>query len=555
MNVIEALEIANAPQAGEPFRILAACGFTALHLRTAVTARLKLSLPERSVIGETGIYGDICGTLESAAGEWNAVVAVLEWADIDPRLGWRTMRGIDGSLLTDAEARLGRFHSAIESLTRRVPVAVALPALPQAPVFHTAPGELHPIQARLHEMVYRFAAGTSASVIHPASLPPPTHDLRAELLNGTPYPFAYFDALAVRLVESLLPPNPKKGLITDLDETLWAGILGDNGVDGISWDFDHKTQFHALYQELLNSLAGAGTLIGVASKNDPDLVRDALKRSDLAVRPSILFPIEAHWESKVQSVARIIEAWNIGSDSVVFVDDNPLEIEQIKTAFPDVECVAFRKDDATLLETLRRHFGKRAVREEDRLRAQSLRTGQEIRQASGASLDSLLEGAQAKVTVHWLRQRNDPRALELVNKTNQFNLNGRRFDSAEWTAMITDSANHLLVAEYEDRFGKLGKIAVLSGQEEAGAFRLRVWVMSCRAFSRRVEQLCLKLLFDRWDALRMDFEPTPRNGPLQRFLEQIGAGAGILEAKTFQRHCPPLFHLTEVIEWTPDRSD
>jgi FkbH-like protein len=384
-------------------------------------------------------------------------------------------------------------------------------------------------------------------VVHPDSLPPAVHDLRTELLNGSPHGFAYLDALAARLIKTAMPPAPKKGLITDLDETLWSGVLGDDGPEGISWDLDHKTQFHGLYQELLNSLAEAGTLIGVASKNDEELVRKAFERRDLVVKASNLFPIEAHWNPKAESIARTLQTWNIGADSVVFVDDNPLEIEQIKAAFPTMDCVTFRRNDPALLNELRDRFGKRTLREEDRLRVASLRSGQEIRQAAEAatSLDDLLEGAQAKITFHWVR--NDARALELVNKTNQFNLNGRRFSEAEWTAMVSDPANHLIVAEYEDRFGKLGKIAVLSGREDVGRFRLNVWVMSCRAFSRRIEHQCLELLLDRWKTVELAVEHTERNGPLRDFLAHIGAESGRVEAPSFEKRRPKLFHETEIL--------
>jgi FkbH-like protein len=136
----------------------------------------------------------------------------------------------------------------------------------------------------------------------------------------------------------------------------------------------------------------------------------------------------------------------------------------------------------------------------------------------------------------------------LVNKTNQFNLNGRRYADAEWKAMVSDPANHLIVTEYEDRFGKLGKIAVLSGKEENGTFRIKVWVMSCRAFSRRIEHQCLKVLLDRWNILKLDFERTERNGPLQDFLRQIGAEVGEVQASTYASRCPTLFHETEILD-------
>jgi len=549
MKLVEALEIANSPQSGPPFRVLVSCGFTSLHLQTALEAHFRRQIPDRTITVQSGLYSDLYGTLESAADPLDAIVIALEWADIDPRLGWRTMRRVDDSLLPDAELRLSRLKSAIDRLAARTPVALALPGLPPAPVFHTVTGELHPMQARLRELVYRFAAETAAAVVHPDSLPVPRHDLRTELLNGSPYPFSYIDELAERLVRTALPSAPKKGLITDLDETLWSGVLGDDGPAGISWDLDHKTHFHALYQELLNSLADAGTLVGVASKNDAALVRQALDRRDLVVQPSILFPIEAHWNSKAGSVARTLETWNVGADSVVFVDDNPLEIEQIKAAFPFMECVTFRRDNPTFLQELRDRFGKRAVRDEDKLRAQSLRAGQQVRDAAkeGNALEDLLKGAQAKITFHWTRSPADPRALELVNKTNQFNLNGRRYADAEWNAMVSDPANHLIITEYEDRFGKLGKIAVLSGKEENDAFRIKVWVMSCRAFSRRIEHQCLKLLLDRWRILKLDFERTERNGPLQDFLRQIGAESGEVRTSAYTMRCPALFHQTEIL--------
>jgi predicted enzyme involved in methoxymalonyl-ACP biosynthesis len=101
------------------------------------------------------------------------------------------------------------------------------------------------------------------------------------------------------------------------------------------------------------------------------------------------------------------------------------------------------------------------------------------------------------------------------------------------------------VVEYEDRFGKLGKIAVLAGQEKDGGFELQVWVMSCRAFSRRIEHQCLKLLLSRWDQVRFRYERTERNGPVQTFLAEIAPGGAAISRAEFDRRCPPLFHKVE----------
>ena len=161
------------------------------------------------------------------------------------------------------------------------------------------------------------------------------------------------------------------------------------------------------------------------------------------------------------------------------------------------------------------------------MRVASLRYGQAVRRAAatgGTSLDTLLAGAEARVTFRWGKQSPDPRALELINKTNQFNLNGVRYTEADWNAYLSDPAMHLVVVEYEDRFGRLGKIAALAGRERDEGFEVDVWVMSCRAFSRRIEHQCLKLLLDRWESVRFRLERTERNSPMQDFLAEIAPG-------------------------------
>ena len=548
MKLIEALQIANARHEGRPFQVLLACGCTPLHLETFVKAHLSLALPARNVQLRTGLYGDLAGTLEGARQPCDAVLVVLEWGDLDPRLAWRSAGRVNEQVIADAQARLNRLAEGITALADTMPLALSLPSLPLAPAFHTSSQELNRIESALWQMLYGFAASTRAVVLHPnhASLEG-GHDLKTELRSGFPYSVAQADRLAAALARAVLPRAPKKGLITDLDETLWSGVLGDDGPEGVTWDLDHKTQFHALYQNLLNTLAEAGVLLAVASKNDAGLVDKALTRADLVVGRNHLFPIEAHWGPKAKSVERILEAWNVGADSVVFVDDNPLELEQVRTAFPTLECVEFHKDDAAWLRELGDSFAKREVRAEDKLRTASIRAGQAIRRAAAddASLDALLAGAEARVSFCWGKQPPDPRALELINKTNQFNLNGVRYTEADWMAYLAGAATQLAVVDYQDRFGKLGKIAVLAGRETAGRFELDVWVMSCRAFSRRIEHQCLRMLLERFESVLLRFEPTERNAPMQDFVAQMTAGNRTIARAEFHQRCPPLYHQAE----------
>jgi len=147
----------------------------------------------------------------------------------------------------------------------------------------------------------------------------------------------------------------------------------------------------------------------------------------------------------------------------------------------------------------------------------------------------------------------DARAFELLNKTNQFNLNGKRFSESEWRTFLKDPAAFILTVSYKDKFGSLGKIAVILGRTSGRVAHVSGWVMSCRAFSRRIEHQCLKYLFENLEAdeITLDYQLTPRNGPLQEFLtEFLGETPGEivrLSKEQFAGKLPPLFHRLEGI--------
>jgi hypothetical protein len=148
-------------------------------------------------------------------------------------------------------------------------------------------------------------------------------DVKSEVSHGFPYKLPHADAVAGLLSRLIQSPAPKKGLITDLDNTLWKGILGEIGAAQISWDLDQKSHSHALYQELLRSLAAGGGLLAVASKNEPLQVEQAFARRDLILGKEHIFPFQVHWGPGVSSIARILEA-GISERRAWFVDDSPL---------------------------------------------------------------------------------------------------------------------------------------------------------------------------------------------------------------------------------------
>jgi len=229
-------------------------------------------------------------------------------------------------------------------------------------------------------------------------------------------------------------------------------------------------------------------------------------------------------------------------------------LAEVKAAFPEIECLLFPRDNPRgvyqLFETLRDLFGKQAVSEEDGIRMESLRrtsAAREQNQGAAHSTDSFLEQAEARLTLSYKKSPPEPRALELVNKTNQFNLNGRRFTDASWLTYLNNPSSFLVLSTYEDKFGPLGKIAVLAGYAEEKTLFIDAWVMSCRAFSRRIEYSLIDQLFKRFESEEMvfDFAETPRNGPVQDFFAGLLGHApkpGLrLSRERFMQECPPLF--------------
>src|SRR5208283_5681131 len=182
-----------------------------------------------------------------------------------------------------------------------------------------------------------------------------------------------------------------------------------------------------------------------------------------------------------------------------------------------------------LLGHLRDLFGKPVLMEEDRLRQPSIRASAQVREMAGdGGSPEFLRTLQGTVTLAWRVDAADARPLELINKTNQFNLNGHRMGEGEWRCLLERTDTIVAVASYEDKFGPLGKIAVLVGSQAGAKATVSHWVMSCRAFSRRIEHHMLDGLFrhSNADEIEFDFQRTEKNQPLQEFFKAVSIHPG-----------------------------
>lgn len=570
MTITESLETLRDAQAlGNPFEVQLACSFTPLHLKTLLAAHLQKSITQRRVVVAEGTFGDLVGTIENC-GSVAALAIALEWQDIDPRLKYREGgawgKALQADVLPTAAAMLGRIEQAILRLPEHVSVAVSLPTLPLLPIFHPPTWQTGQTQALLDLEVAKFASRitsrkqltlVNAAWLNQHSAPAERLDLKSDLLIGFPYTVTHADQLSAALARSLAPRQPLKGIITDLDNTFWNGLVGEVGPDAVRWDQASRYYLHGLYQKLLAALADEGTLVGIASKNDPKVASEAIDRQDLLIAKEKIFPIEVHWASKSESVSRILKAWNISADSVAFVDDTALELAEVASAHPGITCLQFPVGDYKgvwqLIVRVRDLCGKTQLSEEDELRLESIRKSAQFQQESSdaGQSDFFLSTVKATIVFDFDSSASSARTIELINKTNQFNLNGVRLTPAEWQRRIERSGAFTASIKYEDKFGALGTIAVLQGYAVGRRLEIATWVMSCRAFSRRIEHQTLLKLFERFDpeSVEFDFAATPKNGPLQEFfatiLKRTPDAPFKLTREEFERSCPALYHQVE----------
>ena len=273
MNLLDALELLKHPISEPAYdrEISLECGFTPLHFKTFLAAHLRLHFPNDRIEIGTGLFGDLVGNLERLRPSGGLIVCVaVEWADLDPRLGIRSLGGWRSTDIPDivesARRQSERLADLIRQLAEKAPIYVSTPTLPLPPIFTTRGGQAHYYECQLRHIASSLATSLSThrrvrilSSQHLDELSPFAlrFDLKAEITSGFPYSLEHASKLAGLLAALIQDSVPKKGLITDLDDTLWAGILGEIGVEKIAWDMAGHAHMHGLYQQFLGSLASA----------------------------------------------------------------------------------------------------------------------------------------------------------------------------------------------------------------------------------------------------------------------------------------------------------
>ena len=345
------------------------------------------------------------------------------------------------------------------------------------------------------------------------------------LSHGFPFVNSELSEISFSCVRNILMKEPKKILVTDFDNVMWKGVIGEDGVNGIKCNNDDDGFPHYLYQNYLKFLKSKGVLIAAVTRNDDQLASAPFEAGITHLEQQDFVKVLASYNAKSSQIEGLLKSLNLSLDSCVFIDDNPLEIQEVHYALHDVTCIRFPTDNNELesfFESVSSLFDLGNITSEDanrtelyKARAASL----EISESHGSDLTEFLLGLNMSVSVKHCNVNNCDRTIQLINKTNQFNSNGQRVD-AEYFKEYINHSFEAYTFSLTDKFGQHGEILTIVLDQDN---EVRHFVMSCRVFQREIEKFALLWLHthQKVNNIKIDFVETQKNIPFKSFMSSL----------------------------------
>ena len=324
-----------------------------------------------------------------------------------------------------------------------------------------------------------------------------------------------------------------KCIILDLDNTLWGGVVGDDGPLGITIGAHGDGEaFHHLQSYLL-SMKKRGILLAVCSKNNHDnAVQPFVENPEMVLKREDITVFVANWENKADNIRRIRDTLEIGFDSLVFLDDNSFERNLVRQFLPDVLVPELPEDPADYVRALSELnlFETNSFSAEDVQRSELYKrqADRQQLQSSFSSIDDYLRSLEMKIVVARFEPAKLPRIAQLIQRSNQFNLTTHRHNEAQCEAMMLDKDGCLpLWASLSDRFGDHGLISIVILQWTSGKLQILDWLMSCRVLARGVEHLLMTRVVEEAKQKGLpwivgEYIPTAKNAMVQNFYAEFG---------------------------------
>jgi FkbH-like protein len=500
-------------------------------------------------VGDFNTYGqDLLDPTRPLHTTWNAdvVIVAVQLRDVAPAL-WD---GFAGAAPEDIDAAYdqvaGQFTALVEGFRRLSGAALVLHGFEQPS--HAALGPADRTAARSQRDVIRRLndhLGTLADAhrdVHVLDYDAVVARVgRANWLDShkwhtmkAPIRAEHLADLAAEWLRFVQPIIGKvaKALVVDLDNTLWGGVLGEDGIGGIRVGPESGGSGYAALQRALLDVRARGVLLGICSKNNPAEVTEALERHpELLLRADAFSAIRVNWESKVDNLRSIAAELNIGIDSIAFLDDSTYECDLIRQLLPEVSVIELEREPTDEANPIDGHplFQRLRLVDEDRLRADYYANELDRRQAmdSAVSLEDFLESLGTVVSIVPATAAEVERVAQLTQKTNQFNLTTRRYSEQDIVHFLDDPAAEVLVARAADRFGDHGLVGVVIARDRDAIRDIDTMLLSCRVIGRGVERAMLAVLADRAvgagaTTIRGTFIPTLKNAPASAFFEEVG---------------------------------
>ncbi len=329
------------------------------------------------------------------------------------------------------------------------------------------------------------------------------------------------------IIKSIYGKN-KKALVLDLDNTLWGGIVGDDGVENLEIGQETSMgQVFTEFQQYIKEHKDIGIMLNINSKNEEENAIAGLNHPDGVLKPEDFILIKANWNPKSQNITEIAQELNILPESLVFVDDNPAEREIVRAQVPGVAIPEIDKPEH-YIQILDKSgfFEVTKLSEDDKKRNEMYKANQERRQqeASFGNYEDYLRSLDMVGTIRPFEPMYMARIAQLTNKSNQFNLTTKRFTQSEIEQTSADSRYITLYGKLEDKFGDNGVVTVVIGRIEDDILHMDLWLMSCRVLKRDMEfammdEVVIKCIERGIKSIRGYYYPTAKNAMVKNFYE------------------------------------
>ena len=349
-----------------------------------------------------------------------------------------------------------------------------------------------------------------------------------------PFRTDFLPYIAKQITDTVLAASGtfKKCIVLDLDNTLWGGVIGDDGMDGIQIGELGLGHAFSAFQSWLKEMKNRGIILCVCSKNNEPTAKEPFeKHPEMVLKLEDISVFVANWEDKAGNIRHIQSVLNIGMDSLVFLDDNPFEREVVRSLIPNITVPELPENPEEYVDYLRslNLFETASYSEEDKVRTQQYRAeAQRVSlQSQCADYDAYLEGLEMIAEAKPFDSFHFPRIAQLTQRSNQFNLRTVRYTEQEIAAIAGDDRYITLYFTLKDKFGDHGLISAVIMEKQEGKLFVNTWLMSCRVLKRGMEEFIVNKMVSAakeagYETVEGEYLKTPKNAMVSRIYEKLG---------------------------------